>query len=186
MDFTTLATQLKEIKLTNMSSATKEYICWQTAASLENKRNNILQQQQILNDWAEQCRTIDVDVSKRIENQKKSIELHSQVRESQLKIILDYAVEVKEFLLEIQRQDHSSPAAEPNISCKLDSQSRIPQNPSKIEKKKQILPPFSPQTLEPEKTDQTQHFPTNEPTAKKPKFFFCGNFHVPSFYIGDI
>jgi hypothetical protein len=66
-DFTFLATQLKEIKLTNMSSATKEYI-WQTVASLENKRNDILQQPQILNDWAEQCRTIDVDVSKRIEN----------------------------------------------------------------------------------------------------------------------
>jgi hypothetical protein len=122
MDFTILATQLKEIKLTNMSSATKEYI-WQTAASLENKRNDILQQQQILNDWAEQCRTIDVDVSERIENQKKSVELHHQVRESQLKTILDYAVEVKEFLLEIQRQDHSFPA-EPNISCKLDSQSK--------------------------------------------------------------
>jgi hypothetical protein len=140
MDFTILATQLKEIKLTNMSSATKEYI-WQTAASLENKRNDILQQQQILNDWAEQCRTIDVDVSKRIENQKKSIELHNQVRESQLKTILDYAVEVKEFLLEIQRQD--SVPAEPSISCKLDSQSRITQNPRKIrkKKKKQILPP---------------------------------------------
>jgi hypothetical protein len=41
MDFTILATQLKEIKLTNMSSATKEYI-WQTAASLENKRNENL------------------------------------------------------------------------------------------------------------------------------------------------
>jgi hypothetical protein len=167
-DFTILATQLKEIKLTNISSATKEYI-WQTAASLENKRNDILQQQQILNDWAEQCRTIDVDVSKRIENQKKSIELHNQVRESQLKTVLDYAEEVKEFLLEIQRQDHSFPA-EPNISCKLDSQSRITQNPRKIrkKKKKQILPPpqREPQTLEPEKTDQTQHFPTNEPTAK--------------------
>jgi hypothetical protein len=50
-----------------MSSSTKEYIS-QTAASLENKRNDILQQQQILNDWAEQCRTIDVDVLKRIEN----------------------------------------------------------------------------------------------------------------------
>jgi ABC-type metal ion transport system substrate-binding protein len=62
------ATQLKEIKLTNMSlnsSSTKECIL-QTAASLENKRNDILQQQRILNDWAEQCRAIDV--SKRIEN----------------------------------------------------------------------------------------------------------------------
>jgi hypothetical protein len=67
--------------------------------------------------------------------------------------LLMYAVEVKEFLLGIQRQDHSSPA-EPNISCKLDYQSRIPQNPSKIKKKKQILPPCPPQTLEPEKTDQ--------------------------------
>jgi hypothetical protein len=46
-----------------MSSATKEYI-WQTVSSLENKRNDILQQQQILNDWEEQCRTIDVDVSR--------------------------------------------------------------------------------------------------------------------------
>jgi hypothetical protein len=80
-DFTILATQLKEIKLTNMSSATKEYI-WQTVASLENKRNDILQQQQILNDWAEQCRTIDVDVSKRIEN----AQLYDQVRESQWKL----------------------------------------------------------------------------------------------------
>jgi hypothetical protein len=75
-DFTILATQLKEIKFTNMSNATKEYI-WQTVASLENKRNAILQQQQILNDWEEQCRTIDVDVSKRIENQRKPIELHN-------------------------------------------------------------------------------------------------------------
>jgi hypothetical protein len=41
MDFTILATKLKEIKLTNMSSSTKEYM-WQTAASLENKRNDIL------------------------------------------------------------------------------------------------------------------------------------------------
>jgi hypothetical protein len=75
-DFTILATQLKEIKFTNMSNATKEYI-WQTVTSLENKRNAILQQQQILNDWEEQCRTIDVDVSKRIENQRKPIELHN-------------------------------------------------------------------------------------------------------------
>jgi hypothetical protein len=76
-DFTILATQLKEIKFTNMSNATKEYI-WQTVTSLENKRNDILQQQQqILNDWEEQCRTIDVDVSKRIENQRKPIELHN-------------------------------------------------------------------------------------------------------------
>jgi hypothetical protein len=66
-NFNILSTQPKEIKLTNMSSSTKEYIS-QTAASLENKRNDILQQQQILNDWAEQCRTIDVDVLKRIEN----------------------------------------------------------------------------------------------------------------------
>jgi hypothetical protein len=51
-----------------MSSSSKEYIS-QTAASLENKRNDILQQQQILDDdWAEPCRTIDLDVSKRIEN----------------------------------------------------------------------------------------------------------------------
>jgi hypothetical protein len=77
MDFTILVTQLKEIKLNNMSSTTKEYI-WQT---VENRRNDILQQQQILNDWEEQCRTIDVDVSKRIENQRKSIELHNQIRE---------------------------------------------------------------------------------------------------------
>jgi hypothetical protein len=75
-DFTILATQLKEIKFTNMSNATKEYI-WQTVTSLENKRHAILQQQQILNDWEEQCRTIDVDVSKRIENQRKPIELHN-------------------------------------------------------------------------------------------------------------
>jgi hypothetical protein len=86
MDFTILATQLKEIKLlTNMSSATKEYI-WQTAASLENKTNDILQQQQILNDWEEQCRY----VSKRIENQRKSIQLHDQIRESQWETILAY------------------------------------------------------------------------------------------------
>jgi hypothetical protein len=50
-----------------MSSSSKEYIS-QTAASLENKRNDILQQQQILDDWADQCRTIDLDVSTRIEN----------------------------------------------------------------------------------------------------------------------
>jgi hypothetical protein len=80
-------------------------------------------------------------------------------------------VEVKEFLLEIQRQDHSSPA-EPNISYKLDSQSRITQNPRKVKKKKKkkkkkpFSQPCSPQTLEPEKTDQTPHLPTNEPTAK--------------------
>jgi LmbE family N-acetylglucosaminyl deacetylase len=68
--------------------------------SLENKRNDILQQQQILNDWEEQWRTTDVDVSKRIENQRKSIELHNnQVRESQWKTILDYTAEVQEFLL---------------------------------------------------------------------------------------
>jgi hypothetical protein len=70
-------------------------------------------------------------------------------------------------LLEIQRQDHSFPA-EPNISCKLNSQSRISKSPRKIRKKKkrQILPPCPPQTLEPKKTGQTQHFPTNGPTAK--------------------
>jgi hypothetical protein len=130
-------------------------------ASLENKRNDILQQQQILNDWEEQCRTIDVDVSKRIENQRKSIELHNQVRESQWKTILDYTAKMQEFLLEIQMQDHSFPA-EPNISCKLDPQSRITQSPRKItkKKKKHILPPCPPQTLEPKKTDPTQHFPT--------------------------
>jgi hypothetical protein len=87
MDFTILATQLKEIKLTNMSSATKVYI-WQTAASLENKRNDILQQQQILNDWAEQCRTIDVDVSKRIENQKK---VNRTAQSSQRKSVENYS-----------------------------------------------------------------------------------------------
>jgi hypothetical protein len=43
-DLTILATQVKEIKLTNMSSSTMEYIS-QTATSLENKRNDILQQQ---------------------------------------------------------------------------------------------------------------------------------------------
>jgi hypothetical protein len=68
-DFTILATQLKEIKLPNTSSSTMEYIS-QTRASLEKKRNDILQQQQILNDRAKQCRTIDVDVSKQIENAK--------------------------------------------------------------------------------------------------------------------
>jgi hypothetical protein len=68
-------------------------------ASLENKQNDIFQQQQILNDWEEQRRTIDVDESKRIENQRKSIKLHNQVRESQWKTILDYTVEVQEFLL---------------------------------------------------------------------------------------
>jgi hypothetical protein len=74
---------------------------------------------------------------------------------------------VQEFLLEIQRQDRSFPA-EPNISCKLDSQSRITQNPRKIrkKKKKQIFPPCLPQTLEPKKTHRTQHSLTNGPTAK--------------------
>jgi hypothetical protein len=102
-------------------------------------------------------------VSKRIEN----AQLYDQIRESQWKTIIDYAVEMQEFLREIQRQDHSSPA-EPKISCKQNSQSRIPQNPRKTrkKKKKQILPPFPPQTLEPANTDQTQHFPTNGPTAK--------------------
>jgi hypothetical protein len=39
---------------------------------------------------------------------------------------------------------------------------RIPPNPRKIrKKKKQISPPCPLQTLEPEKTDQTQHLPTN-------------------------
>jgi hypothetical protein len=82
----------------------------------------------------------------------------------QWETILAYAVEVKEFLLEIQRQDHSSPA-EPNIFYKLDFQSRIPQNPSKIKKKKQILPPCPPQTLEPEKTDQ--RFSTSPPMTNR-------------------
>jgi hypothetical protein len=71
-------------------------------------------------------------------------------------------------LLEIQRQDYFF-QAEQNISCKLDSQSRITQNPPRKfrkKKKRQILPPCLPQTQEPIKTDQTQHFPTNGPTAK--------------------
>jgi hypothetical protein len=78
-----------------------------------------------------------------------------------METILDYTAKMQEFLLEIQMQDHSFPA-EPNISCKLDPQSRITQSPRKItkKKKKHILPPCPPQTLEPKKTDQTQHFPT--------------------------
>jgi hypothetical protein len=83
----------------------KEYNISQTAVvSLENRKTGILQQQQIiLNDWAEQSRTIDVlDVSKRIAN----AQLYDQIRESQWKAILHFAAEVQEFLLEIQRQDN--------------------------------------------------------------------------------
>jgi hypothetical protein len=70
-------------------------------------------------------RTIDIDVSKRIKTLNCTIKT---MKVSQWETILDYAVEVQEFLLETQRKDHSPPA-ESNITFKQDSWSRIPQNP---------------------------------------------------------
>jgi hypothetical protein len=79
MDFINLATQLTEIKLTNMSSAaTKEY-SHLANSGITRKQAKRHHNKQILNDWAEQCRTIDVDVTKLT----TGFQSESKTRESQ-------------------------------------------------------------------------------------------------------
>jgi hypothetical protein len=110
--------------------------------------------------------------------------MSESLREQQFQAILELGVELQGILREIKKLHNAYPLPEGNLAtpvksvantpdCILDTprkhdgpalqNTRIPQNPRKIrkKKKKQISPPCPPQTLEPEKTDQTQHLPTN-------------------------
>jgi hypothetical protein len=106
------------------------------------------------------------------------------LREQQFQSILELGVELQDILKEIKKLHNAYPLPEGDLAtpvksvantpdCILDTprkydgpalkNTRIPQNPRKIrkKKKKQISLPCPPQTLEPEKTDQPQHLPTN-------------------------
>jgi hypothetical protein len=101
------------------------------------------------------------------------------LREQQFQTILELGVELQAILQEIKKLHNAYPLPEGDLAtpvksvantpdCILDTprkhdgpalqNTRIPQNPHKIRKKKKtpILPPCPPQMLEPKKTDQTQ------------------------------
>jgi hypothetical protein len=104
--------------------------------------------------------------------------MSDSLREQQFQAILVLGVELQDILQEIKKLHNAYPLPEGDLAtpvkcvantpdCILDTSrkhdgpalqnTRIPQNPHKIRKKKktQILPPCPTQTLEPEKTDQT-------------------------------
>jgi hypothetical protein len=110
--------------------------------------------------------------------------MSDSLREQQFQAIIELGVELQDILQEIKKLHSAYPLPEGDVAtpvkslvntpdCSLDTprrhdgpalqNTRIPQNPRKIrkKKKKQISPPSPPQTLKPEKTDQTQHLPTN-------------------------
>ena len=80
-----------------MSSETNAYIK-RTAASLETRRKHILDQQETINEWEKKCHTINVDVSTQIEN----VYTTDSIRMTKLHTILEFALELQEFLLRIQ------------------------------------------------------------------------------------
>jgi hypothetical protein len=117
--------------------------------------------------------------------------MSESLREQQFQAILELGVELQDILREIKKLHNAYPLPERNLAtpvksvantpdCILDAprkhdgpalqNTRIPQNPRKIrnKKKKQISPPCPPQTLEPEKTDQTQHLPIDKSDSALP------------------
>jgi hypothetical protein len=110
--------------------------------------------------------------------------MSDSLREHQFQAIFELGVELQDILQEIKKLHNAYPLPEGDVAapvksvantpdCILDTprkhdghtlqNTRIPQNPRKIQKqkKKQISQPSPPQTLNSEKTDQTQHLPTN-------------------------
>jgi hypothetical protein len=107
--------------------------------------------------------------------------MSESLREQQFQAILELGVELQDILREIKKLHNAYPLPEATPvesvtntpDCILDTprkhdgpalqNTRIPQNQREIrkKKKKQISPLSPPQALEPEKTDQTQHLPTN-------------------------
>jgi hypothetical protein len=106
--------------------------------------------------------------------------MSDSLREQQFQAIL----ELQDILQEIKMLHNAYPLPERDVAtpvksvantpdCILDTPTKhdrpalqnthIPQNPRKIrkKKKKKTSPPSPPQTLQPEKTDQPQHLPTN-------------------------
>jgi hypothetical protein len=102
--------------------------------------------------------------------------LSDSFREQQFQAILELGVELQDILQEIKKLHYACPLPEGDVAtpvksvanipdCILDTprkhdgpalqNTRIPQNPRKIrkKKKKQTSPPSLPQTLKPEKTD---------------------------------
>jgi hypothetical protein len=102
--------------------------------------------------------------------------MSDSLREQQFQAILELGVELQDILQEIKKLHIAYPLPEGDLAtpvksvantpdCILDTprkhdepallNTRIPQNPRKIrkKKKKQISPPNPPQTLKPEKTD---------------------------------
>jgi hypothetical protein len=185
--FTVLTTTtLNKLNSINMPSSTKDYIV-RKATSLQNRANDIRQQQlqqQTITEtiFLENSRTKRGDVSDLqeleavLEHMEMLQTMSDSLREQQFQAILELGVELQDILQEIQKLHNAYPLPEGDLlksvantpDCILDTprkhdgpalqNTRIPQNPHKIrkKKKKQILPLCPTQTLEPEKADQTQ------------------------------